>query len=124
MSRKIVIGLFALAIVVAIGGLLFRFALPGLSSARPQPPAVEIAVASWLLVHSVPPEQANRVNPLQPNEAGLAAGAALFQQNCAVCHGFDGGGRTTIGTNVYPRAPALRQALPAPDRRADIHLRA
>jgi hypothetical protein len=69
MSRKIVIGLFALAIVVVIGGLLFRFALPGLSSARPQPPAVEIAVASWLLVHSVPPEQANRANPLQPNEA-------------------------------------------------------
>jgi predicted CXXCH cytochrome family protein len=112
MSRKIVIGLFALAIVVVIGGLLFRFALPGLSSARPQPPAVEIAVASWLLVHSIPPEQANRANPLQPNEAGLAAGASLFQQNCAVCHGFDGGGRTMIGTNVYPRAPALRQALP------------
>src|SRR5271155_3765133 len=111
MSRKIVIGLFALAIVVVIGGLLFRFALPGLSSARPQPPAVEIAVASWLLVHSVPPEQAHRVNPLQPDEAGLAAGAALFQQNCAVCHGFDGGGRTMIGTNVYPRAPALRPAL-------------
>ena len=113
MPRKIVIGLFALAIVVAIGGLLFRFALPGFSSARPQPPAVEIAVASWLLVHSVPPEAANRVNPLQTNEAGLAAGAVLFQRNCAVCHGFDGGGRTTIGSNVYPRAPALRQALPA-----------
>ena len=123
MSRKIVIGLFALAIVVVIGGLLFRFALPGLSSARPQPPAVEIAVASWLLVHSVPPEQANRVNPLQPDEAGLAAGASLFQQNCAVCHGFDGGGRTTIGTNVYPRAPCVAAGSPCSDRRPNIHLR-
>jgi predicted CXXCH cytochrome family protein len=112
MSRKIIIGAFVLAIVFAIGGVLFRAVLPGLSSARPPPPAVEIAVASWLLVHSVPMEEANRVNPLPPNEAGLTAGAALFQQNCAVCHGFDGGGRTMIGTNVYPRAPALRQALP------------
>src|ERR1700722_5488598 len=113
MSRKSAIGLFAAVFILAIGGLLFRYALPGLSSARPTPPKVEIAVATWLLLHSVPAADAERVNPLPPTEAGLAAGAALFQQNCAVCHGFDGGGRTTIGTNVYPRAPALRQALPA-----------
>ena len=113
MPRKSAIGLFAAVVLLAIGGLLFRYALPGLSSARPTPPTVEIAVATWLLLHSVPAADAERVNPLSPTEAGLAAGAALFQRNCAVCHGFDGGGRTTIGTNVYPRAPALRQALPA-----------
>src|SRR5271155_233385 len=113
MPRKFAIGLLAVVVVLAIGGgLLFRNALAGLSSARPAPPAIEIAVATWLLLHSVPAADAERVNPLSPTEAGLAAGAALFQQNCAVCHGFDGGGRTMIGTNVYPRAPALRQALP------------
>jgi predicted CXXCH cytochrome family protein len=112
MRKGILIGLVGLAVILMIGGLLYRFALPGLSSARPAPPAIEIATASWLLVHSVPSADAARANPLQPDEAGLAAGAALFQQNCAVCHGFDGGGRTTIGANVYPRAPALRQALP------------
>jgi mono/diheme cytochrome c family protein len=84
MSRRIVIGLVVVASVIAIGGLLFRFALPGLSSARPQPPAIETAVATWLLLHSVLAEDATRVNPVQPNEAGLAAGASLFQQNCAV----------------------------------------
>ena len=114
MSRKFAIVLFAALVTLAIGGgFLFRYALAGLSSARPAPPAIEIAVASWLLVHSVPAQDAERANPLSPNEADLAAGAALFQQHCAVCHGFDGGGRTTIGTNVYPRAPVLRQALPA-----------
>ena len=40
--------------------------------------AIEIATASWLLVHSVPSADAARANPLQPKEAGLAAGAALF----------------------------------------------
>jgi mono/diheme cytochrome c family protein len=111
MRKGIVIGFLALAVVVTIGGLLYRFALPGLSSARPAPPAIETAAATWLLVHSVPSADSARINPLQSDEAGLAAGAALFQQNCAVCHGFDGGGRTTIGANVYPRAPVLRQAL-------------
>jgi len=113
MRKAVVIGLVALAVVVTIGVLLYRFTLPGLSSARPAPPAIETATATWLLVHSVPAADAARANPLRPNEAGLAGGASLFQQNCAVCHGFDGGGRTTIGSNVYPRAPALRQALPA-----------
>jgi mono/diheme cytochrome c family protein len=97
------IALLALAVVVTIGGLLYRFTLPGLSSARPAPPAIEIAAASWLLVHSVPSADASRANPLQPGEAGLAAGATLFQQNCAVCHGFDGGGRTTIGARRLAR---------------------
>ena len=115
MSRKIVIGLFALVIVVSIGGLVFRFALPAFQAVRPTPPAVEIAVASWLLLHSAPAEEADRVNPVPPNEADLAAGAALFQQNCAVCHGFDGGGRTMIGPNVYPRAPAQARLDLAPE---------
>ena len=111
MSKKFVIGLIAVALVVAIGSFLFRAVLPGLSSARPEPSEIEVAAATWLLVHSVPSEEAQRANPLQPNEADLSAGAALFQQNCAVCHGFDGSGRTQIGTNVYPRAPVLRQAV-------------
>jgi mono/diheme cytochrome c family protein len=111
MSRKTLIAVFALLAVGAFAAL-YRFALPGLSSARPSPPAIEVEVATWLLLHSVPPEAAARANPLQPDEANIAAGASSFQQRCAVCHGFDGSGRTTIGEHVYPRAPSLRQALP------------
>jgi predicted CXXCH cytochrome family protein len=112
MSRKLVIGLFAAAIIVASGSLLFfRVVLPGLSSARPAPPAAETSIATWLLLNSVPADKALQLNPLSPNEADIASGAATFQQQCAVCHGYDGSGQTLIGTNVYPRAPALRQAL-------------
>src|ERR1700722_7785871 len=115
MSRKLIIAIavLALLVLVAAGAAFYRFALPGLSSARPSPPKIEVAVATWLLLHSVPAEAAARANPLKPDEANIAAGASSFQQKCAVCHGFDGGGRTTIGEHVYPRAPSLRQALPA-----------
>ena len=113
MSRTLLIALAAVLLLAAGGAALYRFALPGLSSARPTPPVIEVAVASWLLEHSVPPEAAARANPLKPDEANIAAGASTFQQKCSVCHGFDGGGRTTIGEHVYPRAPSLRQASPA-----------
>ena len=108
---KIVIA--ALVLIVLAAAAFYRFALPGLSSARPAPPAIEVEVATWLLQHSVPAEAAGRANPLKPDEANIAEGAALFQQKCSVCHGFDGTGRTTIGEHVYPRAPSLRRALPA-----------
>src|ERR1700731_4917278 len=113
MPRKAVIAALVLLVLGAAGAALYRFALPGLSSARPTPPVIETEVATWLLLNSVPRQAAVRVNPVKPDEANIAAGASSFQQKCSVCHGFDGGGRTTIGEHVYPRAPSLRQALPA-----------
>jgi hypothetical protein len=43
---------------------LYMFALPGFSSARPQPPGIEVAVAMWLLRHSVPATARQQHNPL------------------------------------------------------------
>ena len=113
MRRAPAAALFVLVAMAVIAGLLYRYTLPGFSSARNEPPRIEVAVASWLLLHSVPEDVARRVNPLTATDADVAAGAATFQQNCAVCHGYDGSGRTLIGGNVYPRAPALRELLPA-----------
>jgi mono/diheme cytochrome c family protein len=113
MRPTLLIALVVVLLIATAGAALYRFALPGLSSARPVPPAIEVEVATWLLSHSVPPEAAARPNPLKPDEANIASGAAAFQQRCAVCHGFDGNGRTTIGEHVYPRTPSLRQALPS-----------
>ncbi len=115
------------AVVVALliaAGALYRFALPGFSSARPAPPKLEIAVATWLLRASVPAEAAARTNPVTDTEANRAEGAALFQQNCAVCHGYDGGGATRIGTGQYPRVPPLRAAVaPLSDGMVFYHIR-
>ena len=113
MGRRLLIALVAaLLVVAAVGAAFYRFTLPGLSSARSAPPAIETQVATWLLRHSVSAEAAARVNPLKPDEAIIAAGATTFQQKCAVCHNFDGGGHTTIGEHVYPRVPALRELIP------------
>jgi predicted CXXCH cytochrome family protein len=108
MRRASIAVLAVLALLVLTGAALYRFALPGLSSARAIPPATEVAIATWLLRNSVPAEQSAQRNPLAPEEADFGAGAALFQQKCAVCHGFDGSGHTQIGTHAYPRVPALR----------------
>ena len=41
------------------------------------------------------PEQQH--NPLGADAADVAAGRDLFRQNCEICHGYDGSGKTRIG---------------------------
>ena len=45
--------------------------------------------------------------PIQPNEANYVAGAELYKQDCAVCHGLPLAPKTAIATGMYPRSPLL-----------------
>jgi mono/diheme cytochrome c family protein len=45
--------------------------------------------------------------PIQANEANYLAGAELYKQNCAGCHGLPLTPKTAIATGMYPRPPLL-----------------
>jgi thiosulfate dehydrogenase len=47
--------------------------------------------------------------PLPVNEANYLAGAELYKQHCAVCHGLPLAPKTAIATGMYPRPPQLFQ---------------
>ncbi|MGA2570139.1 MAG: cytochrome c [Terracidiphilus sp.] len=44
--------------------------------------------------------------PIQADEGNLAAGAQIFRDQCAACHGFQGK-VSTFAAHMYPRAPQL-----------------
>ncbi|HEY1903730.1 MAG TPA: cytochrome c [Terracidiphilus sp.] len=44
--------------------------------------------------------------PIQPDEANLAAGAAIYRDECASCHGYRGK-PSSFGAHMYPDAPPL-----------------
>ena len=116
--------LLALAIVSLAGTVLYLWVVPGLSTARGEPPGIEVAVATWLLRHSVPQHARRLENPLGADAADVVAGRDLFRQNCEVCHGYDGSGRTQIGAGEYPRPPALRAlAVALTDGEIFYHIR-
>ncbi|MBN9508522.1 MAG: c-type cytochrome [Alphaproteobacteria bacterium] len=107
--RRTSVLVLAIAIVLAAGAVIvYRAVVPGLSSARREPPAIEAAIATWLLRASVPPIDRTRVNPLANDAAAIAAGQTLFREKCEICHAYDGSGKTEIGAGEYPRPPALR----------------
>jgi len=111
MPRKAMVAAIAVVAVFSGAAALYIFALPDLSSARPEPPGIEVAVAMWLLSHSVPTSARQQHNPLGADTADAAAGRDLFRQNCEICHGYDGGGKTRIGGGEYPRPPVLRSLI-------------
>jgi mono/diheme cytochrome c family protein len=45
--------------------------------------------------------------PIQGDETNLLAGAALYRDHCAVCHGLPAQNKTAIATGMYPAPPKL-----------------
>ena len=47
-----------------------------------------------------------KASPLQPNEDTLVAGAQIYRDQCAACHGFHGK-PSSFGAHMFPDAPPL-----------------
>ena len=122
--HRIAIALIVVLAGVALAAGVWRSLLPGLSSARNEPSAAEVLIATWLLQESVPAVAKIMVNPLGGDPADIAAGRNIFRQKCEICHGYDGSGKTEVGAGQYPRPPALQANIAAmPDGEIFYHIR-
>ncbi len=54
-------------------------------------------------------------SPLPADEANLIAGAAVYKQNCAMCHGLPGKEPTAIAAGMYPPPPKLLEGTGVTD---------
>jgi len=48
-----------------------------------------------------------RTAPIQGNDENYTAGAHIYREHCAVCHGIAGQPITSIAKGMYPRPPQL-----------------
>jgi thiosulfate dehydrogenase len=53
--------------------------------------------------------------PIQANEATYVAGAELYKQHCAVCHGLPLAPKTAIATGMFPQPPRLLEGTGVTD---------
>ena len=77
-------------------------------SAREQPSAAEAVAARMMRRLAVPRRSKSLANPVYPSDEVFADARAHFADHCATCHANDGSGNTTIGRNLYPKAPDMR----------------
>ena len=104
--RSLILSLVAVILVVAAAAA-FLTVRRGFS-ARDEPSWAEKLVARRVRSLAIPARARNAENPLPPTPEVLADARGHFADHCAVCHANDGSGQTTIGQNLYPKAPDMR----------------
>lgn len=99
-----------LALVLLAGGAglvsLWQIVQHGVS-ARDEPTTVEAFVARRLRHLAVPRADRDAKNRVAATPEALARAREHWADHCATCHGNDGRGRTTMGQNLYPKAPDM-----------------
>jgi mono/diheme cytochrome c family protein len=117
MLKGLILGIIVGFLLVAAGIHLY-FATgqaPVATSAAPMPferRYAHIALDAYLnkLPHPEPQTPADEPNYL--------AGAEVYKQNCAVCHGLPGMAKTSIATGMFPKPPQLWQGVGVTDDEA------
>jgi len=116
-----IVGLIATPVLLALAGIAGW--LP--SDASSEPPKWESSIGMRALDASLEIRSGGLKNPVASTDsAALAAGAKLYGDNCAGCHGSAKGPSEWGAKGLYPRAPQFFQEgvdVSAPEAFAAVH---
>jgi mono/diheme cytochrome c family protein len=90
-------------------------------STADQPSYLEKTVARTARNLAIPRKGRREANPWKATPEILQEAGKNFLDRCAICHGPDGSGQTSVGRNLYPKVPDLR--LPQTQDLADGEIR-
>ena len=106
MLKGIVIG-FVLAVVILVGGVYYYFA----AGMAPVAIADPLMPFERKLAHMALDAHIQKQTTGQPgvpaDEANYLAGAEVYKQHCAACHGLPGQPPTDYATIMFPKPPQL-----------------
>jgi mono/diheme cytochrome c family protein len=104
--RTKIVGVVLLLGIAAATAVLLHTLRYGFST-QDEPTRVEHVLARAMRHYAVPADLRGRKNPVPSTPTVLAEARAHFADHCAMCHGNDGKGQTTIGRSLYPKAPDM-----------------
>ncbi len=106
MIKGMVIG-FILAIAISAGCVFYYFSAGMAPVATADPPMpfekklANMALDAHIEKQHIPP------SPVSTDEPNLLAGASLYKQHCALCHGLPGQPPTDYAATMYPKPTQL-----------------
>ncbi len=108
--KGFIFGIMTVILILALGVLFAYMGFVDMRADNP-PSKIERTIAGHAMDANVARAAPKLTNPVTANEANLVAGAHLYRDNCAVCH----------GDPVHPKAP-LAESLnpPAPQFMTDM----
>ena len=111
---KFLIGLI-LGLIAIPAGVYFYFSsgtAPVATSAAPMP--FEKTFARMAL-HARMEKEMPKSAPIPADEAAYVAGAQVYKEHCALCHGVAGQAQTAIAQGMFPKPPKLMEGTGVTD---------
>ncbi|HTV60087.1 MAG TPA: c-type cytochrome [Verrucomicrobiae bacterium] len=110
--KNFIIGVI-FALVVAAAGVSYYVMKGYVNTRADQPPsAIESKLAMSAMDASADRNAPDQKNPVTATEENLVAGAKLFHDNCAGCHGLPSNSDTEFGESFYPPVPQFFKDAP------------
>jgi mono/diheme cytochrome c family protein len=102
---RILLGLILGIILVPLAVVLY-FKLGNVPVAVNDPPMPQEQLITSVPLNARIDKEMIKNPPVQPDENNLVAGARIYNDKCAVCHGFHGK-PSQLGRHMFPAAPPL-----------------
>ena len=108
-ARCVIAGvILGVVVIVPLGAYLFA-KLGGIAMATTAKPLPLEETFARTALHASLGNAAKVQDPLPPTDANLTAGAHVYLNTCAVCHGLPGQPKTEIAAGEFPPPPQLFQ---------------
>ena len=105
---KFVLGLIIGVIIVPLS--VYLYFLTGMAPvATTAPPMPFEKMFARMALHARMDKEVPKTVPIPADESNFMAGAQLYKENCAVCHGLPDGKETDIAKGMFPDPPKLMQ---------------
>jgi thiosulfate dehydrogenase len=117
--RRDRMGKFVLGLILGVAGVFAAFYVYFASGMAPVGTAAQAMPfeKKWarMALHARVEKEAPKTVPIQADDAAYAAGADVYKEHCAVCHGLPGQSQTAIAKGMFPKPPKLMEGTGVTD---------
>jgi mono/diheme cytochrome c family protein len=104
--KQFILGFVAALVLIVVGGYAYlALGLAPVATAAPPLPFEKRITRIGL--NAVIDKEAPKSSPIPATEEAYAAGAKIYRDHCAVCHGLPGQEQTAIAKGQFPKPPEL-----------------
>jgi len=114
MLKGILLGII-LGVVFVFLGAYFYFATGHVPVATNSPEMPFERKFAKIALHAYLDKVPHSDSPVPADEANLLAGAKIYKEHCAVCHGLPGEPHTAIADGMFPKPPLLFRGMGVTD---------
>ena len=112
--RKFILGLI-LGLLIVPTAIYFYFAWGSAPVATAAPPMPFERTFARMALHARLDKEMPKQVPIPADEAAFTAGAQIYKDHCAVCHGLPGQQPTAIAKGMFPKPPKLMEGTGVTD---------